>query len=294
MAVAGVAAAAGSALAYAGTVVVGRSLARDGLSGPTALGTRFCIGAGLLFGLQAARRRAVVPGRAEGLRLLLLGGIGYGIESSLFYLGLERGTAAAVSLLFYSYPAMVTVLAIALRHATLTPARVAAVAASSAGVVLVVTAGGDVAISTTGILASLGAAVAFTLYLVGSDRLVDHAEPIRNAASISAGAALFMLLRGATTGQLESPGGHWPLLVTYGLLNAGAFGLMFVALRRVGATTTAVLLTSEAFASVVLAAVLLGEPLGPVQLAGGLAIVAGGVIAAATSGGHPEPDVPVS
>jgi drug/metabolite transporter (DMT)-like permease len=276
-------------VAYSGTVLVGRSLARDGLDGPTALGIRFTLGACLLFGLQAARGRTVFPRSGEAARLALLGAVGYGAESSLFYLGLERGTAAAVSLLFYSYPALVTLVSVALRHAAMTGPRLAAVAASTAGVVLVVTAGGEVAISAAGAAASLGAAVAFTVYLVSSDRLVDHDEPVRNAAAISAGAAVTMLVRGLAGGGFSSPSGHWPLLLTYGVLNAGAFGLMFTALRRVGATTTAVLLTGEVFATVVLAAVFLAEPLGWVQVVGGLAIMAGGALAA-TTGAAVEPE----
>lgn len=276
-------------MSYAGTVVIGRTLARDGLDGPTALGVRFVLGASLLFAIQAAMRRPVLPRGREGVRLLLLGTVGYGLESSLFYLGLQRGTAAAVSLIFYSYPALVTVATVSLGHATLTAPRLVAVAASSAGVVLVVTAGGDVAISAAGIAAALGAAVAFTVYLVTSDRLVDHDEPVRNAATISAGAAITMGLRGVVGGGFSSPAGHWPLLLTYGLMNAGAFGLMFAALRRVGATTTAVLLTVEVFATVLLAAALLDEPLGLVQVVGGMAIVAGGALAAA-AGPRVEPE----
>jgi drug/metabolite transporter (DMT)-like permease len=57
---------------------------------------------------------------------------------------------------------------------------------------------------------------------------------------------------------------------------------MFTALRRVGATTTAVLLTAEVFATVLLAAAFLDEPLGWVQVVGGVAIVGGGAMAAAT------------
>lgn len=285
----GAAAAVGSAVAYGGTVVIGRSLARDGLDGPTALGIRFVIGATLLCCLQAARRRRVLPGPGEAARLVLLGGVGYGLESSLFYLALERGTAAAVSLLFYSYPALVMLVAVAFGHASFTRARVAAVAASTAGVVVVLTAGADVAISTAGVAAALGAAVAFTAYLVASDRLVDHREPVRNAAVISAAAAFTMGVRGVAGGGFSSPAGHWPLLLTYGVANAGAFGLMFVALRRVGASTTAVLLTIEVLATVVLAAAFLAEPLGVVQAVGGVAIVAGGALAA-LAGPAPEPE----
>ena len=44
------------------------------------------------------------------MRILALGAIGYAGQSSLFYLSLQRGTAATSILLFYAYPALVCVI----------------------------------------------------------------------------------------------------------------------------------------------------------------------------------------
>jgi drug/metabolite transporter (DMT)-like permease len=105
----GLGAAAGSAIAFGFTVVIGRALATDGLGGFTALGIRFVLGAAMLFALQAVRRGPLLPAPGERLAVIGLGAVGYAVEASFFYLGLERGTAAAVTLIFYAYPAIVTV-----------------------------------------------------------------------------------------------------------------------------------------------------------------------------------------
>jgi drug/metabolite transporter (DMT)-like permease len=62
---------------------------------------------------------------------------------------------------------------------------------------------------------------------------------------------------------------------------------MFAALQRIGATRTAVIMTFEAFAAAGLAAIVLDETLGALQLLGALAIVAGAVLVTVST---PRPD----
>jgi drug/metabolite transporter (DMT)-like permease len=94
------------AFAYGVTVVIGRQMAERGVPSATALGVRFATAAVLLALLLKLRRVGVVPGRAELVRLVLLGAIGYTTESTFFYLSLQHGTAAACALLFYAYPSV--------------------------------------------------------------------------------------------------------------------------------------------------------------------------------------------
>jgi drug/metabolite transporter (DMT)-like permease len=65
---------------------------------------------------------------------------------------------------------------------------------------------------------------------------------------------------------------------------------MFAALRRLGPTRTAVLLTVEVLGTVALAAAFLDETLRGLQLVGGLAIAAGAVLAAGAQSGAGAPD----
>ena len=138
---AAVALAGAGAAGYGVTVVIGRSLARDGLAPATALGIRFAVAAAVLAALLAIRRLPRIA-RRHLLALLALGAIGYAGQSTLFYLSLERGTAATSILLFYAYPALVCVIGwIALRERHPSGRTCAALALSAAGSGLVAAGG---------------------------------------------------------------------------------------------------------------------------------------------------------
>ena len=106
------------------------------------------------------------------LRILALGAIGYAGQSSLFYLSLQRGTAATSILLFYAYPALVCVigwLALGERR----PARRTALALglSAAGTATVAATSGPLTVSALGVACALGSALVFALYLLAGQRL---------------------------------------------------------------------------------------------------------------------------
>jgi drug/metabolite transporter (DMT)-like permease len=232
----------------------------------------------VLFGLLAVLRRPFRPAPGERLRPLLLGAIGYALESALFYSALQRGTAAAVALLFYVYPAIVTILELLRREVAFSLRLLAALVLSIGGVSVIVLTGGEVAITAAGILFALGSAVSFAIYLLVSRRAVTRTDPIVNAAWVAFGASLSLTVHGVVTSSLQSPGGDWWLMLANGVATASAFALLFAALGRLGASRTAVVMTLEALSGVVLAALLLGETIGVVQLAGGLAILAATVL----------------
>lgn len=273
-ALAGVALAAGSALSYGVTIMVGRSLAKAGVPSGAALGARFTISGLLLFAILLVRRRGLLPAPGERLAVIGLGAIGYAVEATFFYLALGRGTAAAVALLFYAYPAIVTVLEAGLgltRH----PASVwGALVLSASGTALVVMAGSDVTITGAGVVLALCSATSFALYLLAGHRYVVRSDSFVTGAWVAGGAGLSLLVRGAVTGQLHGTSGNWDELLLTGVATASAFVLMFSALRRLGAAPVAVVMTLEAVFAIVLAAVFLDERLAPLQLLGGAAVLA--------------------
>ncbi|HEX9970277.1 MAG TPA: EamA family transporter, partial [Acidimicrobiales bacterium] len=120
----------------------------------------------------------------------------------------------------------------------------------------------------------------FACYLLASDAWVRHTDALTTGGWIALGAAISMVLRAVVTGATELPPGHWPELVGNGVATSAAFGLMFASLRRIGAGRTAVVMTLEAFFSIVLAAAFLDESLRPLQGAGGAAILAATVLIA--------------
>ena len=293
--VVGSAAAAASGVGYGATTVIARSLAKDGLGAPTVLSIRFGIGGLLLAAIVLATGRSLLPAPGERLAAALLGTVGYAFESSLFFAGLERGSAAAVTVLFYAYPVGVAVIDVATGAVRPSPRLVAALLAGGVGTAIVVVAGADVSVTPAGIAFALAAAASFAGYLVLSARLLVRTDTMVRAAWVSTGAAAGLAVRGLVLGGFDAPGGFWPRLIAIGLANAAAFGFLFAALPRIGATRTAVVLNVEPVSAVVLAALFLGETLGAVQLAGGVLVLAAAVVIAAPGRAEAEegPPVPV-
>ncbi len=276
----GVLLAAGGALAYGVTTVIGRGLAAAGVTSATALGIRFALAALVLASLLKVRGAPLLPLPGERLRIVLLGAVGYTLESTLFYLSLQRGTAAACILLFYAYPAIVTAIELVRGRERLTPATGAALALSVAGTAIVVTSGGTVSISFLGIVLALSAATAYAVYLVVGREFGRRTDAMTAACWVAIGASGSSLVRGVITGTHSDPSGHLLPLAGYGVATAAAFGLTFAALGRLGASQTAVIGTLEALSTVVLASLVLGEAITLAQAVGGLAVIsAAGVIA---------------
>ncbi|MEY2423887.1 MAG: hypothetical protein QOI95_3954 [Acidimicrobiaceae bacterium] len=276
---AGVLLAAIGATSYGVTVVVGEDLADAGFGPTTSLGVRFAVGGILLAVVLRVRRVALVP----SARTVFIGlglGVAYAAESTLFFSALERGTAAAVALIFYVYPAMVTI--IQLLRGRERPHRTTFVALSLSifGAAIVVVGGGDVSITAAGVLLAIGAAATFTIYMLVGREFGRNVDPMLVACWVSIGASSSNLARGALSGQLVDPSGRTLEIILYGAATAVAFTLTFAAMNRIGAARVAVVMTLEAVASVVMAAVFLGESMTGVQVIGGIAVLAGAVVIA--------------
>ncbi len=282
----GTALAAGGAVSYGVTVVVGRSLADAGLGSATALGIRFGVAALCLLVVLRLRRAPLRPLPGELVRILLLGAIGYTTESTLFYLSLQRGTAAACALLFYAYPAVVAAIELVRGRERPTRATLLALGLSVCGTVLVVASAGEVSISVAGTAFALASAFTYAIYLIIGRELGRRSDSMTAACWVAIGASSSCLVRGLVTSSLTDPRSHLGQLALYGIATALAFSLTFAALARIGTARTAVVSTLEAFSAIVLAAVFLGEGVTVAQMAGGGAIlVAAGVIAATSRTG---------
>jgi drug/metabolite transporter (DMT)-like permease len=278
--VVGVGLAAVGAVAYGIATVIGRALAASGVDSATALGIRFSVAAIILAVLMWLRGVPMRPHPSEWVPIVLLGAIGYTLESTLFYLSLGHGTAAACILLFYAYPAIVSVIEFIRGRVQLTATTTTALVLSVAGTGVVVAMGRDVSISVTGIILALAAATAYGLYLIVGRDLRRHTDSMTAACWVAAGAAVASLMRGVVGGTLQIPRGHLVQIVGYGAVTAAAFGLTFAALARIGATHTAVVMTLEAAATVLLAGLVLGEGISTEQALGGLAILSAAAVIA--------------
>jgi drug/metabolite transporter (DMT)-like permease len=278
-----------AAVLFGGVVILGKTLP-EGLPVVSMLAVRFAVAALALALILALRRQALRAARGEGRRLVLLGAAGYAVEATFFFLALDRGTAAAVTLLFFTYPVLVAALSAILGMGLPGWLVGGSLFAAVCGAGLVVASGGGVDISAAGIGFALASALTFSFYLLGADALVSRTSPLASAMWVSASASAALAIYAVVGGAERFPQGldEWLRTSAMGLLTAAAFVLLFLGLRRVGAIRTAIIAALEPVATSVMAVTILGEAFRPGVGIGGALILAAAV-AASLARRRPQP-----
>jgi O-acetylserine/cysteine efflux transporter len=234
---------------------------------------RFALAAAIL--LVAARRQ--LRGACT-LPVLASGAAGYGGAVLVQNVGIDRTSVSHAALLIGATPVLVAVIAALWHHAVARPVAWAGFAVSLAGVGLVTGGGGGGA--TVGgdglVLASLLLSAVFT---VAQGRLLRGRDPVAVTAVQFLGAALAVLpFSVITEGMPAAPHGPGPVLATAGLVAGGTllpFTLFAFAQSRVAAEVAGAFFNIEPLVGAVAGIVVFGNPVGPVQVIGGAAILAG-------------------
>ncbi len=278
----------GSASAFGAMAVLGKLAYDDGATVGTLLAIRFLLAAVLFWVLVFASGSTAelrsLGGRDLGVGLAL-GACGYAIQAGCYFTALERIDASLLSLLLYTFPAMVAAAAIALGRERIDGRRVAALVLASGGLALVVAGAGTGALDPLGAALGLVAAVVYSTYILVSEGIVGRVGPRLLSALVCSGAAVTLTLGSALLGEFrpgELTAAGWGWLAALALVSTvAAVSLFFAGLRRVGPTTASILSTAEPVVTVLLAFLVFGELLGPVQLLGG-ALVLGAVLVLAS------------
>jgi drug/metabolite transporter (DMT)-like permease len=271
----------GSAAAFGAMAVLGKLAYDDGATVGTLLAVRFLLAAALFWALVlasgAAHELRALGGRDVGTGLAL-GACGYAIQAGCYFAALERIDASLLSLLLYTFPAIVAAAAVGLGRERLDERRLAALGLSLGGLVLVAAGAGAGALDPLGTALGLGAALVYSAYILVSDGIVGRMGPRVLAALVCTGAAASLTAGSALLGELR-PGeltvAGWGWLGCLALVSTvGSISLFFAGLRRVGPTTASILATVEPLVTVLLAFLAFGEMLGVVQVVGGALVLA--------------------
>ena len=189
-------------------------------------------------------------------------------------------------LVFYSYPAFVAIASVLWFHERLGWVRWAALGLSMLGLVLTLTGSGELGdLDALGLGLSLLAAVAQAFYVLAARHGFARIPPVESAALTMGGAFVGYVTISLVTGQLTALGAPLassealvPVLAA-GLIGAAIPTLCFITgIRLLGAPRAAILATLEPVVGVALAAWLLGEQPGAVQLLGGALILVAAVV----------------
>jgi drug/metabolite transporter (DMT)-like permease len=216
------------------------------------------------------------PGLGVLVTAFGLGAVGYAAQASFYFAALQVMDASLLSLVFYTYPVLVTLTAVLLGRDRLTWRRMAALVVASCGTVLVLVGGGGVGFGPLGVLLAFGAASTYTGYILVSDLVVRRLPPLLLSALVMVGAAVTLAVRAGVTGGVDLGFGveGWFWLVCIAVVSTVVAMLTFFAgLRHTGPSTAAILSTFEPVVTTALAAVTLKEFLAPVQLAGALLVL---------------------
>ena len=270
-----------SGAAFGAMAIFGKLAYEQGATAGTLLATRFVLAAAIFWAALLVRRRVGEVrslARRDVVIALLLGAVGYAAQAGAYFSALERIDASLLSLLLYTFPAMVAVAAVAIGREHFDTRRAVALLFASAGGVLIVGGVGRGDLDVLGAMLGLAAAAIYSAYILSSDAISGRVRPDLLAALVCTGAAVSLTVGGAAIGVLE-PGSvtaaGWGWLACLAVVSTvAAIALFFAGLRRVGPTAAAILSTVEPLVTVLLAFAVFGERLSTLQLAGGALVIA--------------------
>ncbi|HEY7485046.1 MAG TPA: EamA family transporter [Streptosporangiaceae bacterium] len=234
-------------------------------------------------GFRAARR-SLPP-------LLLFGAAGVAGCQAFYFVAASRLPVGVAILLEYTGPVMVVGWLRFVRRARVARSAALGVAVALAGVACVVQIWAGLRLDGVGLLAGLGAAAAQAAYFLVAERMGGETDPL---VLTSAGFVVGAVVLTVVAAPWSIPWGLLPADVAFADQHAPAWLIAawivvvstviayitsVLAVRRLSAPVAAAVSYPEAVFAALFAWVILGERLTPVQLVGGLIVLAGAFIA---------------
>ncbi len=215
--------------------------------------------------------------------LAWLGFIGYYLASLLDFIGLKYISAALERLVLYLYPTLVVLLSALVLRKPISRRAVLALVISYAGIALVFVhdlefAGDPQALWTGGTLV-FGSAFAYALYLIGAGDVIARIGSMRFIAWAMLASTVFVLLQFAATRDfalLDVPPSIHALSLAMAIVSTVLpTWLIAEAIRRLGANTSSLVGSLGPVFTIGLGALILGEPVHWIQLAGAALVLVG-------------------
>jgi drug/metabolite transporter, DME family len=237
--------------------------------------TRVTISLAVLLPLLVAKRGAAalsVPGR-DLVRLVLLGVFGVAASNYFYYLAIQRTNVATAIILQYTAPVWVLLYTVARGAQRPTWRRIGAVGLAVVGCALAVglVGSGGFRMDPLGVTAALLAAFSFALYNIGGHSLLARYDRWKVLLWVLVGSAVFWIVVNPPWRIVAAHYGRaqWGFMALFSLLSVLLpFSCYFAGLQHLEPTRAIVASCLEPVFSILIAAVVLGELLRPVQTAG--------------------------
>ena len=271
----------GAACCYALSVVFAKGAYANDVEVATLTLWRFAIGAGVFWSLVALRRQARVSRRIV-LTCIGLGAVGYAVQALTYFGAVAVMDAGLAALLVYTYPAIIALIGFLTRREPPTRRRLVALGCSGTGMLLLLGLGGFSSVSPVGIGLALTAAVTYAVYTIVASSLPVDADVSLLMAIVTTSALASVTVFTVASGQpiaLEPNPVVLGWVVTYVVVGTILAMLLHQrGITRVGAATGGILSSIEPLVAAGAVALVYGESMTPVQLTGGLVILAGVVV----------------
>ena len=261
-----------SAIAFGAIPVFARAAYDAGSDPISVLFFRFSIASIVMIPFIAVQKIPFPRGRFL-VGLMLMGGIGYVGQSFCYFTALTMASAGLVAILLYLYPAIVVILSSLLFKERITGLKLSALILALTGTVLTIGLGGGG--SLLGIALAMTAPFIYSAYILAGSKITKEVEILSSSTVVMISASFvfgaFIAIKGLNVPQtLVGWGGVIAIAIISTVIAIITF---FAGLKRVGPTNASMLSTFEPVTTVVLAAIVFGEEIGFMRVAGGVLIL---------------------
>jgi drug/metabolite transporter (DMT)-like permease len=228
------------------------------------------------------REGAIRVPRQDFAALVALGIVGFGCYQIIWPVALQTIPAGDSALLIATTPVLTALLAVVAGADVLNPVKLVGALVSFVGVAVVIAAGQglNLGVSLGGDLLTVAAASCWAIYSVfGMRVLARHSPLVATTWALAAGTVFLAPIGIAQLVTTDFAGFGLPALLAIvysGTLSAGFANVVVVqGLKMLGPTQVTALQALVPALAVVLAAIFLGEAIRPLQVVGGVVILAG-------------------
>jgi DME family drug/metabolite transporter len=213
-----------------------------------------------------------VPGR-DLVQFVVLGILGVAVSNYFYYVAIQRTNVATAIVLQYTAPVWVLLYTVARGAQRPSVRRIAAVGLAVVGCAFAVgfVGSGDIRMDKIGVMAALLAAFSFAFYNVGGHKVLARYDRWKVLLWVLVGTSAFWICVNPPWKILAAHYGpqQWEFMLIFSLVSVlGPFSCYFAGLQHLEPTRAIVVSCLEPVFSIIIAALVLGELVRPMQTVG--------------------------
>ncbi len=270
-----------SAFLYGLAPIFAKITYEGGANGITLTFLRAALTAPLLFAVMRADKTSIYVSKTDIRKIILLGFFGGTMPIGLLYLSYNYIAAGLATTLHFIYPLIIVLASAFIYHERVTPLKLLSVVFVTIGIILFVEI--ETNADKAGVILALLSGIFYSFYVLYLDKSgLDRMDYIKltfyMTLTMSATTLIFGLAFHEITFDLSVQAWVYAGIISV-MITVFATPLFQIGVKYEGASTAGVLSTVEPITTAVLSFAFLGEHISAAQLAGGLVIISGVILA---------------